>query len=60
MKMRRKSDLPHKASAACGRPMVWRKRWAKVWDEIKYCSDRCRGRRLGAAPQRAGGDRRSL
>lgn len=22
--------------------MVWRKAWEKVWDEVKYCSDRCR------------------
>jgi hypothetical protein len=22
--------------------MTWRKRWAKNWDEVKYCSDACR------------------
>jgi nucleoid-associated protein YgaU len=22
--------------------MEWRKSWAKNWDEVKYCSDRCR------------------
>jgi hypothetical protein len=38
----RKSDLPAKACAVCGRPMVWRKRWAKNWDAVKYCSERCR------------------
>jgi len=43
--MQKKSDLPVKTCAACGRPMVWRKRWEKVWDEVRYCSDRCRGRR---------------
>jgi hypothetical protein len=37
----RKSDLPEKPCAQCGRPMVWRKAWARVWDEVKYCSDRC-------------------
>lgn len=26
----------------CGRPFQWRKKWEKVWDEVKYCSDRCR------------------
>ena len=41
-KMRKKGDLPEKTCAACGRPMVWRKAWAKTWDEVKYCSDRCR------------------
>lgn len=37
-----KADLPSKTCAACGRPFVWRKRWAKVWDEVRYCSERCR------------------
>jgi len=23
-------------------PFDWRKKWEKVWDEVKYCSDRCR------------------
>nr|WP_210190567.1 DUF2256 domain-containing protein [Fulvimarina manganoxydans] len=39
--MRKKSDLPTKTCAACGRPMVWRKKWARVWDEVRYCSERC-------------------
>ncbi len=40
--MRRKADLPTKICATCGRPFAWRKKWAKVWDEVRYCSDRCR------------------
>lgn len=48
MKMRKKSDLPVKICAACGRPMVWRKAWEKVWDEVKYCSDACRKKKGGA------------
>ena len=51
MKMRRKGDLPVKTCAVCGRPMVWRKAWEKVWDEVKYCSDRCRGQREKDAAQ---------
>jgi len=39
---RRKSDLPVKTCATCGRPMHWRRKWAKVWDEVRHCSDRCR------------------
>jgi hypothetical protein len=31
-----------KVCATCGRTMEWRKSWAKNWDEVKYCSDRCR------------------
>lgn len=42
-KMRRKSDLPRKICAACGRPFAWRKKWAKDWNEVKTCSDRCKG-----------------
>jgi hypothetical protein len=42
-KMRLKSDLPVKICAACGRPFVWRKKWAKDWDQVKTCSDRCKG-----------------
>jgi hypothetical protein len=41
-KTRQKADLPTKPCAACGRPFVWRRKWAKVWDEVKYCSVRCR------------------
>lgn len=41
-KMRRKGDLPVKTCATCGRPMVWRKAWAKVWEEVRHCSDACR------------------
>jgi hypothetical protein len=38
-----KRDLPQKICATCGRPFTWRKAWAKVWEEVRYCSDRCRG-----------------
>ncbi len=37
-----KAALPSKPCVACGRPMSWRKRWAKNWDEVKFCSDACR------------------
>ena len=45
MAMRRKADLPQKTCATCGRPFAWRKKWEKVWDEVRYCSDRCRAER---------------
>ena len=47
-KMRQKADLPVKTCVACGRPMVWRKAWQKVWDEVKYCSDACRKGKAGS------------
>lgn len=41
-RMRRKSDLPTKTCAACGLPFTWRKKWERDWDNVRYCSDRCR------------------
>jgi len=37
-----KQALPSKPCMACGRSMSWRKRWARSWDEVKFCSDACR------------------
>jgi hypothetical protein len=36
-----KSTLPEKPCEHCQRPMAWRKSWAKNWENVKYCSDRC-------------------
>jgi hypothetical protein len=41
-KMRKKSDLPTKLCVVCDRPFTWRKKWEKVWADVKYCSDACR------------------
>lgn len=35
-------DLPTKTCVTCGRTFAWRKRWARCWDEVRHCSDRCR------------------
>lgn len=51
-KMVRKGDLPSKPCAACGRPMAWRKAWAKTWDQVKYCSDACRSGKGPAAERK--------
>jgi len=42
MKMRKKSDLPAKRCAHCGLPFSWRKKWERDWEQVKYCSERCR------------------
>lgn len=41
-KMRKKSELPTKICAACGLPFTWRKKWERDWENVLYCSDRCR------------------
>ena len=33
--------LPSKACVACGRVFVWRKKWARDWEQVKYCSKAC-------------------
>ncbi|MEI6428372.1 MAG: DUF2256 domain-containing protein [Pseudanabaena sp. ELA607] len=38
----KKGDLPQKDCLICQRPFTWRKKWADCWDEVKYCSERCR------------------
>jgi hypothetical protein len=38
----KKANLPTKVCAACGRPFAWRKKWAKDWEQVRYCSDKCR------------------
>ncbi|WP_353393846.1 DUF2256 domain-containing protein [Hydrogenophaga sp. 5NK40-0174] len=40
-----KASLPSKPCVVCGRPMTWRKAWARNWDEVKYCSDACRAKK---------------
>jgi len=37
-----KAALPSKPCEVCGRPMSWRRSWAKNWAEVKYCSEACR------------------
>ncbi len=38
----KKSELPEKICVACGRAFAWRRKWAKDWEQVKYCSDACR------------------
>ncbi|MDB4265311.1 DUF2256 and DUF3253 domain-containing protein [bacterium] len=33
---------PDKVCQTCGRTIQWRKKWENSWDEVKYCSSRCR------------------
>lgn len=38
----KKNQLAEKTCIICKRPFSWRKKWEKVWAEVKYCSKRCR------------------
>jgi hypothetical protein len=42
MRGRKKSDLPTKLCLHCARHFTWRKKWARDWEQVKYCSDKCR------------------
>ena len=37
-----KASLPSKPCVDCGRPMSWRRSWAKNWAAVKFCSLACR------------------
>lgn len=41
---RKPSERPTKICAVCGLPFTWRKKWERDWENVKYCSDRCRTR----------------
>ena len=38
----KKQHLPEKTCAYCQRPFLWRKKWQRCWDEVRYCSERCK------------------
>ncbi len=50
--MHHKTNLPTKTCIQCGRPFTWRRKWARDWEQVKYCSDACR---RGKVPDRTGG-----
>lgn len=41
------SEARTKPCAVCGRTIEWRKKWERSWDDVRYCSDGCRRRKLG-------------
>ena len=50
-----KSDLPTKTCAHCGRPFSWRRKWARSWETVRYCSEACRRGKVPSAASRRGG-----
>ncbi|QLP98971.1 MAG: DUF2256 domain-containing protein [Burkholderiaceae bacterium] len=49
-----KASLPSKPCAVCGRPMSWRRAWAKNWEQVRYCSEPAPGE--STARRLLGGD----
>ncbi|WP_370476536.1 DUF2256 domain-containing protein [Tamlana flava] len=39
---RKKEYLPQKTCPVCKRPFSWRQKWEKNWNNVTYCSERCR------------------
>ncbi len=37
-----KQTSDRKVCVTYGRPITWRHRWARNWDEVRYCSRACR------------------
>ncbi|MDB9821524.1 DUF2256 domain-containing protein [Flavobacteriaceae bacterium] len=37
-----KANLPQKICLRCQRPFSWRKKWEWDWDNVNYCSKKCR------------------
>jgi len=42
VKAKTKNGFPPKVCEHCGREFEWRKKWARDWDRVKYCSERCK------------------
>ncbi|MGJ7442759.1 DUF3253 domain-containing protein [Aquipuribacter sp. MA13-6] len=51
MPSRRRAGAPTtpepKTCVVCGRTIEWRARWARDWEQVRYCSQGCRRRGLG-------------
>jgi len=38
----KKQNLPEKICETCKKPFSWRKKWERDWENVKYCSERCK------------------
>ncbi|MDO5769371.1 MAG: DUF2256 domain-containing protein [Psychrobacter sp.] len=38
----KKVNLPEKVCPVCLRAFSWRKKWQRDWNQVVYCSERCR------------------
>ncbi|MDB4016003.1 DUF2256 domain-containing protein [Flavobacteriaceae bacterium] len=42
MKGVKKTNLPTKICPSCERPFSWRKKWERDWEQVIYCSKKCK------------------
>ena len=40
-----------KICCGCCRPLTWRKKWERDWENVKHCSERCRRNRSSASKE---------
>lgn len=43
----KKQHLPEKVCLVCQKPFTWRKKWENIWEQVKYCSEKCRNNKQG-------------
>ncbi|MBB1348501.1 MULTISPECIES: DUF2256 domain-containing protein [unclassified Pseudoalteromonas] len=43
----KKLNLPQKICPLCNKPFTWRKKWQRDWDNVIYCSERCKRNKQG-------------
>jgi len=41
----KKLNLPLKICEFCKRPFLWRKKWQRDWQNVKFCSEKCKNSR---------------
>jgi len=38
-----KNGFAPRVCATCKLEFEWRKKWTRDWEQVKYCSDKCKG-----------------
>jgi hypothetical protein len=39
-----KNGFAPKTCVACGLEFEWRKKWQRDWENVKYCSEKCKSK----------------
>ena len=50
--MAHEQQAPPKVCPVCARSFAWRAKWARSWDQVRYCSDACRRGGIGDLDRR--------